>query len=86
LELAFARCWTAKECVLKLAGVGLLELERCRLVAVEPDGVCVVEHRGTARRVLQRSLPGHVLAVCAAGDVAWHGLPTGAAPFAEVPA
>ena len=86
LELAFARCWTAKESVLKLLGVGLLELGRCQLVDLGPEGTCLVEHRGTTRRVQQRSLGDHVLAVCASGALEWHGLPAHAHTFSEVSA
>lgn len=86
LELAFTRCWTAKEAVLKLVGVGLLELGRCRLVDLTPDGECLIEHRSATRLVQQRYLGDHVLAVCAQDAVEWHGLPASAHTFRELPA
>jgi 4'-phosphopantetheinyl transferase len=42
---AFVRAWTAKEAVLKKAGVGLLELGRCRLVAAPRADVLIMNHR-----------------------------------------
>lgn len=64
--LAFTRLWTAKEAVLKAAGVGIAELSSCRLRAVDGEDL-LLDHRGEARRVRQRRFREHVLAVHA-GD------------------
>jgi 4'-phosphopantetheinyl transferase len=60
---AFVRVWTAKEAVLKKAGVGLLELDRCRVVAVPGRRTLVVNHRGRDHVVEQRMECEHVAAV-----------------------
>lgn len=60
---AFARAWTAKEAVLKKAGVGLLELDRCHLVAAPGADLLIVHHRGRDHAVHQRTRAGHVAAL-----------------------
>jgi 4'-phosphopantetheinyl transferase len=60
---AFVRVWTAKEAVLKKAGVGLLELDRCRLVAVADERTLVLHHRDRDHVVQQSVEGGHVAAV-----------------------
>ena len=60
---AFVRVWTAKEAVLKKAGVGLLELSRCTIVAVPDAESMVVHHRGRDHRMHQCTRDHHVAAV-----------------------
>ena len=64
LSVAFARAWTAKEAVLKRAGVGLLELGACRRVSLDDSGRLRVGHRDAVLTVAQRLDLGHVLALC----------------------
>jgi phosphopantetheinyl transferase len=64
--------WTAKEVVLKLAGVGLAGLPHCRLVAAPAPDSLVVEHDGRRHVVHSRIAGEHVLAfACAAESPAW---------------
>jgi hypothetical protein len=62
-ELSFARAWTAKEAVLKKAGVGLLELSACTLVGREGADLLRLEHRGRLHEVWQCVVHGHVVAL-----------------------
>lgn len=57
---AFVRVWTAKEAVLKKAGVGLLELSRCTLVAVPDEHSMIVHHRDRDHFVHQCTRAHHV--------------------------
>lgn len=72
----FVRTWTAKEAVLKKAGVGLAELSRCRIAGRPEPDLLVLSHRGEEHVVQQRLHDDHVFAVTVEeGCVRWLGLP-----------
>ena len=76
--LAFTRAWTAKEAVLKAAGVGLAELRRCRVARVLDEGRLLMRHRERDLLVQQSRFENHILAVHVAGQdwsVEWRALP-----------
>lgn len=57
------RCWTAKEAVVKSAGVGLAGLKSCRVLDV-PDGASItLSYRGRDYDIAQLHHDGHVVAV-----------------------
>ncbi len=63
--LLFTRLWTAKESVLKRAGVGLAELSDCRVVSVCDATRMRLTHRGVEHRVEQSIGHGFVVSVSA---------------------
>lgn len=66
--LSFTRAWTAKEALLKRAGVGLAELSACRILAQEGEHELWLEHRGERHLVRQRQIEGHILSLHAEGS------------------
>ena len=65
--LAFARAWTAKEAVLKRAGIGLAELSRCLVVERAGQDELWLAHRGQRCLVRQRRFEDQLASVHAAG-------------------
>ncbi len=65
--LGLARAWSAKEAVLKLVGVGVAGLPRCRVVALEQHAARVA-YEGRTFRVAQYVEDEHVVAVACARE------------------
>ncbi len=62
-QTLFFRYWTAKEAVLKAAGVGISGLSRCRVVAVPDDSHLGLDYKGRNYLVEHFFFDGHVATV-----------------------
>ena len=59
----FFRYWTAKEAVLKAAGVGITGLKKCTVVSIPDDTHVDLSYRGRTFRVEQHYWMNHIAAV-----------------------
>ncbi len=57
------RCWTAKEAVVKSAGIGLAGMKSCRVLDVPDAATVALSFRGQLYDVAQLRHDGHVVAV-----------------------
>jgi len=62
-EAMFFRYWTAKEAVLKAAGIGISGLSQCRVTAVPDDSHLQLEYKGRTYLVEHYFFDGHVASV-----------------------
>lgn len=62
------RCWTAKEAVVKSAGVGLAGLKSCRVQDVLDAGISL-SYEGRSYRVAQLWHDGHIVSVLSNSDM-----------------
>ena len=64
---ALYRCWTAKEAVVKSAGIGLAGLKSCRVLDVPDAAAVTLSFQGRRYNVIQIRHDGHMAAVVRAG-------------------
>jgi len=64
--LAFFRIWTAKEAVLKAAGVGIAGLSECRVQEVPDADHLIMAYAGKTWRVAHRYPNGHLASIAPA--------------------
>lgn len=66
-SFAFHRCWTAKEAVLKAAGVGLRKLSRCTILSVPSNDTTRIRLDGQNWTVAHLRFDNHLAAVVVEG-------------------
>jgi 4'-phosphopantetheinyl transferase len=68
----FFRYWTAKEAVLKAAGIGLKDLGKCRIIRILNDHHLDLEYGGKKWKVEHRFFNGHIASVIKNGfEIDW---------------
>jgi 4'-phosphopantetheinyl transferase len=73
-QASFFRCWTAKEAVLKAAGIGIAGLDDCRIVSLESADRLLAVFQGASWTVAFHHFHQHLTAVAANGvNLLWIG-------------
>ena len=67
----FFRFWTAKEAVLKSAGIGLRALSRCRVIEIVDDQHLILSYNHQAYDVEHFYFNGHIAAILSHPDIRW---------------
>ena len=68
----FFRYWTAKEAVLKAGGTGLVDLSKCRIVALDGDTALSVDYQGRTWQIEHYFFDDHLASVVTQGsNVEW---------------
>lgn len=70
-DLLFFRYWTAKEAVLKSAGIGLKALSRCRVIEIVDDHHLMLSYNHHAYDVEHFYFNGHIAAILSHPDIRW---------------
>jgi 4'-phosphopantetheinyl transferase len=70
-DLMFFRYWTAKEAVLKSAGVGLRALSKCRVTRIVDDHHLTLSYKDQEVNVEHFYFNGHIAAILAHPAIRW---------------
>lgn len=70
-DLLFFRYWTAKEAVLKSAGIGLRALSRCRVIEIVDDDHLRLSYKHQEFGVEHFYFNGHIAAILAHSAIRW---------------
>jgi 4'-phosphopantetheinyl transferase len=70
-DLLFFRYWTAKEAVLKSAGIGLRALSRCRVIEIVDDDHLTLSYNHQEFGVEHFYFNGHIAATLAHSAIRW---------------